>query len=209
MRNITALFCLSLFLALWFPLNIVRCSDAAPEASEAPAAGPRGFGLVMANGTKIKISEYQIDPEKKTVFFKSALSGLAATFPLERIQRVVQYDMRLAEIPDDAMPLFIPEKTVQDYDDEGIPVLFKVQKTVVGSGGGSGSSSGYSRAGGSRSQDYRSSYRAGSSSSRTGSSVSGGRTTPGRTTGSSASSATESGSSAANNFFDALFGGKR
>lgn len=200
--------CLSLFLVFLMPVHPALCDDAAEDTPVVSGDIPRGYGLVMANGTKIKISEYQIDPEEKTVNFKSALSGLVATFPLERILRVVQYDSRLAEIPDDAMPLFIPEKTAAETsDDGGIPVVFKVQKTVVGSGSGSGSS-GYSRAGGSRSQNYRSSYR-GSSSSSGSSGLSGSRTTSGRTPGSTSSSGRDTGSSSADNFFDALFGGKR
>jgi hypothetical protein len=172
-----------------------------------------GYALVMANGTALKISEYEIDLDRETVFFKSLLSGLNATFPLERIARVVSYDARLSEVPEDAQPLFIPENSVADSEDDGgIPVLFKVTKTIVGSGNAAGSS-GYSRAGGAQSGDNRQSYTpsrtsgysSSSSSSRTGSSMSSAsssRPSSPSTTPSSSSS------SAADNFFNALFGGR-
>ncbi len=75
-------------------------SASEPEApAEIPATGqseiPPGYALVMANGMTLKIAEYCIDLEKSTVYFKSELSGLSATFPLERIQRVVSFDARL------------------------------------------------------------------------------------------------------------------
>ncbi|MBN1880165.1 hypothetical protein JW823_08645 [bacterium] len=165
-----------------------------------------GFALVMANGMTLRVAEYAIDLEKETVFFKSDKSGLSATFPLERIQRVVAFDNRLDDVPENARLLFVPEKTVGNNaeDDGGIPVLFKVNKTIVGASGNSG----YSRAGSSGSSPSgRSSYTSSKSSGSTGSSstsssVSG---SSGRTSSSTSSS---SSSDSANNFFNALFGGK-
>jgi len=207
MRIKTIIFCVAVPWLFCLSAPALGSDDAASGNNDSDTGMLKGYALVMANGTTIKVSEYTIDPEKKTVFFKSRLSGLAATFPLERIKRVVMYNRKLNEVPDDAQPLYIPEKTAQMQDDEGIPVVFKVQKTVVGSGGGS---SGYSRAGGSRSSDYRSNYRSGSSSSRSRGSVSSGRTSSGRTVGGAgASSSPSGGSTSADNFFDALFGGKR
>jgi hypothetical protein len=180
--------------------------------SDAPDTDPksidRGFAIVMSNGTTLKVTEYAVDIDRKTVFFKSKLSGLSATFPLERITRVVFYDNQLDTVPDDAMPLFIPEKTVNEVDDDGgIPVLFNVTRTVVGSG----AASGYSRAGGDRSGDYRQSY----TPARTSSQSSAGAptqdrrpsTTPPQTRPSNNRS--PSSNSTADNFFNALFGGGR
>lgn len=178
-----------------------------------------GYALVMANGTALKISEYEIDLDRETVFFKSLLSGLNATFPLERISRVVSYDARLSKVPDDAQPLFIPEKSVADSEDDGgIPVLFKVTKTIVGSGNAAGSS-GYSRAGGTggaQSGDYRQNYTPSrssgssysSSTSRTGSSMSSASSSRPSSSSSPSSTPSSSSSSAADNFFNALFGGR-
>ncbi|MBN1295421.1 hypothetical protein JXA80_01485 [bacterium] len=183
---------------------------AAGQDTDPPLDRVNGYALIMANGTKIKISEYLVDPEKQTVFFKSERSGLSATFPLERICRVVRYDSRLADVPDDALPLYIPEKTSEYREDGGIPVLFNVRKTIVGSGGSSGGgTSGYSRAGGNRSSNYRNNYRAssatGSSSGLTGGSTSSSGKTSGYSAGSSSSG---SSSSSAESFMNALFGGK-
>ncbi len=177
---------------------------------------PTGYALVMANGTALKISQYEIDLERETVYFKSLLSGLNATFPLERIARVVSYDASLTEVPDDAAPLYIPENSVGNIEDDGgIPVVFKVTKTIVGSGG-SGAAGEYSRAGAGRSGDYRQSYtpsRSTGYSSSSSSSTSRTNTqskvpTSTRRPSSSSSSSSSSSNSAADNFFNALFGGR-
>ncbi|MCD4654541.1 hypothetical protein K8T06_11490, partial [bacterium] len=116
-------------------LGFVTASDDTSDKPVEKVQKKQGYALVMANGTKIKVSRYEIDQEKGTVFYKSKLSGLSATFPLERIKRVVKYDINLVDVPDDAMPLFIPEQTIQSRDDDGgIPILFKVKKTIVGGG---------------------------------------------------------------------------
>lgn len=173
---------------------------------------PTAYALVMANGTALKISEYEIDLDRDTVYFKSLLSGLNATFPLERIVRVVSYDARLAEVPDDAAPLFIPEKSVSNSEDDGgIPVVFKVTKTIVGSGG-TGVSGGYSRAGAGRSGDYRQSYTPSKTSGHSSQTPSASRTnSQSRAPAASKrppSSSSSSSNPAADNFFNALFGGR-
>ncbi len=165
----------------------------------------RGYAIVMANGTVLKVSEYAVDLDRETVYFKSLQSGLSATFPLERITRVVLYDRLLETVPDDAMPLFIPERTVNEIEDDGgIPVIFNVTRTVVGS---SGAPSGYARAGGDRPADHRQGY----TPSRTTSGPTGSTARP-----STAPTQTRPGTSrqpssgdAADNFFNALFGGSR
>ena len=182
-----------------------------PAETDSPPPGTIAYALIMSNGMKLRVSEYSIDVDKETVFFKSNLSGLSATFPLERIQRVVSFDSHLTEVPDDATPLFIPEKTVgTSVDDGGIPVLFKVNKTVVGA---SGSNGGYSRTGSSgTSRSSRQNYTPNKSTGRTSSSSSSGfgsSSTCGNTgrTMTSNNESSES-SSSADNFFNALFGGK-
>lgn len=187
---------------------VVAEDKADPAETDSPPPGTIAYALIMSNGMKLRVSEYSINLEKETVFFKSNLSGLSATFPLERIQRVVSFDSHLTEVPDDAMPLFIPEKTVgTSVDDGGIPVLFKVNKTVVGA---SGSNGGYSRTGSNSSprssrQNYTPSKSTGSSSSSSGFSSSSTCGSSGRTM--TSNNASSESSSSADNFINALFGG--
>lgn len=185
---------------------------AALASTEISSAEPTEYAVVMANGSAIRVAEYAIDLELETITYKSVSSGLTATFPLERIIRVVSSDPLASVIPANAPVMFANAVSLaQPVDDGGIPVVFKVTRQVVGSGGsrpstarpgsqsfssrGKGSSSS-----GSRSTGSRSSKSFGSSSSKTRTGASSSR--------SPSSSSNRSSGSEADSFFNALFGGK-
>lgn len=193
------------FLAVAVP-GFVMAQEPDQTVTENQTTPVMGYALVMVNGTKVKVQEYAVDLENQTVYYKSSQSGLAATFPIERIARIVKYDKSLSEVPDDAMPTYVPEKTATSLqEDGGIPILFKVKTSVVSGGGSAGGSS---RAGGSRSSNYRSNYRGSSSGKSSSSSSSSSSSYSSSRSSSSSSSSKSSSGGSADSFFDALFGGK-
>ncbi len=169
------------------------------------------YALVMANGSAIRVTEYAINLELKTITYKSLYSGLTATFPLERIIRVVSTDSGVTEIPKDAPVMYMNTVSLaKPVEDGGIPVVFKVTKQVVGSGGSRasaarpGSQSFSSQGSGSTGIGSRST---GSSSARSfGSSTSKTRTSS--TSSRSSSTSSRNSGNESDNFFNALFGGK-
>jgi hypothetical protein len=195
-----------------------------PIGSALTLADEPGYAIIMANGTKIKILEYSIDLRFSTITYKSLHSGITATFPLERIRKVVAYDPELGDISKDAPAVYENTSVVStSNDDEGIPVLFKVTTQSVGGGSGSnqtkGSKSGQkssrqtgkgssSSSSTSSSQNKNSStnpsnYRAQTTGSNTSSSSSSNRSQP--TNPSSSNPASPD----ASDFFNALFGGNK
>ncbi len=183
-------------------------------ADTAPA-----YAIVLSNGVKLKVSEYQINMELDTITYRSDASGLTATFPLERVKHVVQYDAALADVPDAAPVLFRNESSIQDFpDDGGIPVTFKVKATAVGSsdsgyGGTQSSNRGFSQTKGSSSGSNASSGGSSTSSNRFGQSTSRTSKPATSTTSSSSSSSSSSSQNSSNSSFDAfmnaLTGGKK
>ncbi|MBN1355620.1 hypothetical protein JXA40_05035 [bacterium] len=182
-----------------------------------PPESVSGYGLVMSNGMKLKVTGYMIDLERETITYKSNLSGLTATFPLERLKEVVRFNPDLNEIPEDAQVVYVNPASLSDVvDDGGIPIVFKVKAINVGGGTqGWGTASG---AGTSR-QSYRSNYTGGTTRSGSGSYGSSSGSTAFGTAGSragtnyrssvSGSSASGSGSTDAEDFFTKIFGGNR
>ncbi len=203
-----------IFLFLFFVFSSI---PALGGVSTEPQQNQVGYALIMSNGTKLKVTEYAIDLKYDTITYKSDLSGLTATFPLERIKKVVQYDPRLAEVPDDAHTLYAnPDSLANTIDDGGIPILFKV-KVVSSGGGGRGSfsrsssrkSGSFSRgsSGRSSSSSSRSSSRSfGSTSSR---STSRSRSSTSRSRTSSHSRSSSRSKPSAEDFFSRVFGGGR
>ena len=183
--------------------------------ASAATQDPSGYALVLSNGSQIKVCEYAVDLEHNSVTYKSDFSGLTATFPLERLKKIVRYDVRSGEIPDDAYAVYQNNDSIADIvDDGGIPVIFKVKVSTVGSGStGRGRSSASSRR--STSTRGRSSNTASNTSSRnrttassrSKTSTSSRSTTSARRTSTSASRSS-TGSSNTENFFKSLFGNR-
>jgi len=179
---------------------------------------PLVYALVMSNGSKIKVEGYIINLEYKTVSFKSCASGLTATFPLNRISEVLRFSASAEEVPDDAAVMYRNETSLaQVKDDGGIPVVFKVTTNIVGSGGGSAArpgsksfnspnrSTGRGTKGSSnrnQSASSASSRNFGSSSSRSNASRSS------KSSNSRSSSSRSNSSGSADDFFNAIFGGR-
>ncbi len=177
------------------------------------------YAIILSNGVKLKVSEYQINMELDTITYRSDASGLTATFPLERVKHVVQFDAALADVPDTAFVLFRNESSIQDFpNDGGIPVTFKVRATSVGSsdsgyGGTQSSNRGFSQTKGSSSGSNSSSGSSSASSNRFGQSTSRTSKPTSSTTSSSSSSSSSSSQSSSSSSFDAfmnaLTGGKK
>jgi hypothetical protein len=200
--------CMILVISCFILIAPVYAGLEEPDHSSIP-----GYGLVMSNGMTLKITGYAIDLERETITFKSHHSGLTATFPLERIKKVVRADLNIVEVPDTAPTLYENTNSLSDIEDDGgIPILFKVKAVTVGSGSGGYNSSvrkGSTRQGstsGSSSSSRSSSNYNSSRSSQFGSA--GSRTSNTSRSSISGSSTSRSGSSSAEDLFSRIFGGK-
>ncbi len=215
MRNV--FFMMIFFLIPFTITSAIRSSDINSAPSTSTEIIKPGYALVMVNGSKIRMQEYQVNLKYDTVSYKSSKSGLTATFPLERVSKIIKFDNSLEKIPEEALVVFQNAASLnQVKDDGGIPILFKVTKTVVGSQGSTqkgttgGKSTGQFTSKGSSGTSSRNSSSSGTSSfgnatSRSSSSFSSSK--------SQSSSSGRSSSSFSNNsnddFFNALFGGNK
>ncbi|MBN1551497.1 hypothetical protein JW979_08510 [bacterium] len=170
-----------------------------------------GYAVVLTNGTKIGVSEYFIDLDHETITYKSISSGMTATFPLERLRKVVRFNGLIEELPEDAHILYENTASIASVpDDGGIPIMFKVKAVTVGmSSGGYSSRSSTSSSRGIAGTQSRSTSSRSSSSAYTSSSRSFGSTAAtSRTSSNTGRSSTSSTSTDAEEFFKKVFGGR-
>lgn len=132
-----------------------------PTISAEESVQHPGYAIVLSNGVKLKVAEYQINIELDTITYRSDYSGLTATFPLERVKNIVRFDSTLFDIPETAQVVYRNELSIQDYpDDGGIPVTFKVKATSISS-----SDSGYTNSSSTKGSSSRSQGTSSGSSS--------------------------------------------